>query len=113
MLTVVLATLLYSGNAFATHAQSADITYQCLGGNQYEIQVSFYRDCAGVAAPNTVTVNLASASCNQNFNATLSRIPGTGVDVTQVCNAITTQCNGGNYPGVQEYIYRAVVTLPA
>ncbi|KAB2859327.1 MAG: T9SS type B sorting domain-containing protein [Flavobacteriales bacterium] len=113
MLTVVLATLLYCGNAFATHAQSADITYQCLGGNQYEIQVSFYRDCAGVAAPNTVSVNLSSASCNQNFNATLSRIPGTGVDVTQVCNAITTQCNGGNYPGVQEYIYRAVVTLPA
>ncbi|HRP61603.1 MAG TPA: hypothetical protein PK833_15130, partial [Vicingus sp.] len=63
MLTVVLATLLYSGNAFATHAQSADITYQCLGGNQYEIQVSFYRDCAGVAAPNTVSVNLSSASC--------------------------------------------------
>lgn len=113
MLTVILATLLTSGNVFATHAQSADITYQCLGGNQYEIQVSFYRDCAGVAAPNTVTVDLASASCNQNFNATLNRIPGTGVDVTQVCSSINTQCNGGNYPGVQEYIYRAVVTLPA
>ncbi|MCC7332699.1 MAG: gliding motility-associated C-terminal domain-containing protein [Flavobacteriales bacterium] len=112
-LTLVLALALVGSNAYATHAQSADITYQCIGGNQYEIQVSFYRDCAGVAAPNTVTVNIASTSCNQNFDVTLSRIQGTGVDVTQVCNTITTQCNGGNYPGVQEYIYRAVVTLPA
>ncbi|MBI2279681.1 MAG: gliding motility-associated C-terminal domain-containing protein [Bacteroidetes bacterium] len=113
LLTVVLATLLTSGNLFATHAQSADITYQCLGGNQYQIQVSFYRDCAGVAAPNTVSVNLSSASCSQNFNATLNKIPGTGIDVTQVCNTINTQCNGGTYPGVQEYIYQSVVTLPA
>ena len=113
LLTVILATLLTSGNIFATHAQSADITYQCLGNNQYQIQVSFYRDCAGVAAPNTVSVNFSSVSCNQNFNATLNRIPGTGIDVTQVCNTINTQCNGGNYPGVQEYIYRAIVTLPA
>ena len=113
LLTVVLAALLTSGNLFATHAQSADITYQCLGGNQYQIQVSFYRDCAGVAAPNTVAVNLFSATCNQNFNITLNKIPGTGVDVTQVCSTINTQCNGGTYPGVQEYIYQAIVTLPA
>ena len=113
LLTVVLATLLTSGNIFATHAQSADITYQCLGNNQYQIQVSFYRDCAGVAAPNTVAVNLFSATCNQDFNITLNKIPGTGVDVTQVCNTINTQCNGGTYPGVQEYIYQTIVTLPA
>ncbi len=112
-LVVILAFSLLSGNLFATHAQSADITYQCLGGNQYRINVSFYRDCAGVAAPNTVGVNLSSASCNQNSNVTLTRVAGTGQDVTQVCNTITTQCNGGNYPGVQEYKYSAVVTLAA
>jgi len=112
-LVVILAFSLISSNVFATHAQSADITYQCLGGNQYRINVSFYRDCAGVAAPNTVGVNLSSASCNQNSNVTLTRVAGTGQDVTQVCNTITTQCNGGNYPGVQEYKYSAVVTLAA
>lgn len=112
-LVVILAFSLISGNIFATHAQSADITYQCLGGNQYRINVSFYRDCAGVAAPNTVGVNLSAASCTQNSNVTLTRLAGTGQDVTQVCNTITTQCNGGNYPGVQEYKYTAVVTLAA
>lgn len=99
--------------AYASHAQSADLTYQCLGGNQYQITLSFYRDCAGVAAPNTATINIASASCNQNFNITLNRIPNTGIEVSPICSSMNTQCTGGAYPGVQEYIYRGIVTLPA
>ncbi len=97
----------------ATHAQSADITYQCLGANQYEISVSFYRDCAGVAAPNSITINATSASCAQNFNTTINQIPGTGIDVTPICNTMITQCNGGGTPGVEEYIYRGTINLPS
>ncbi len=99
--------------AYASHAQSADLTYQCLGGNQYQISLSFYRDCAGVAAPNTASINISSASCNQNFNVTLNRIANTGIEVTPICATMTTQCSGGTYPGVQEYIYRGIVTFPA
>lgn len=112
-LLVLLASAFASNKVYATHAQSADITYKCLGGNQYQINVSFYRDCAGVAAPNAVTINLISATCGQNFSTTLNPLPGTGVDVTQVCNNVTTICNGGTYPGVEEYIYEGIVTLPA
>ncbi|MBA3972321.1 MAG: SprB repeat-containing protein, partial [Bacteroidetes bacterium] len=101
-----------SNEAFASHAQSADITYQCLGGNQYQISLSFYRDCAGVAAPNTASINIASASCGQNYNITLNQIPGTGTDVSPICTAFASQCSGGTYPGVQEYIYRGITTLP-
>ncbi|MBL4594011.1 MAG: SprB repeat-containing protein, partial [Flavobacteriales bacterium] len=108
----LFVSVLINKNSFATHAQSADITYQCLGPNQYEISVSFYRDCAGVNAPNTITINTTSASCAQNFNTTLSQIPGTGVDVTPICATLTTQCNGGNTPGVEEYIYRGIINLP-
>lgn len=98
--------------AKATHAQSADITYQCLGGNQYEISVSFYRDCAGVNAPNSITINSSSVTCTQNFNTTINQIPGTGIDVSPICNTMTTQCSGGNNPGVEEYIYRGIINLP-
>lgn len=101
-----------STEAFASHAQSADISYRCLGGNQYQVSLSFYRDCAGVNAPTTATVNITSASCGQNLTATLSPIPGTGIDVSPICNQLTTQCSGGTYPGVQEFIYRGVITLP-
>ncbi|MDF1673719.1 MAG: PKD domain-containing protein [Vicingaceae bacterium] len=105
--------LLISQKALATHAQSADITYQCLGNNQYQISVSFYRDCSGANAPNTINISVASASCNQNLNLNLTQIPGTGNDVTPICNTMTTVCNGGNSPGVEEYIYTGIITLPA
>jgi gliding motility-associated-like protein len=98
--------------AFASHAQSADITYQCLGGNQYQISLSFYRDCAGVAAPTTATINISSASCGQNLTLTLNPIPGTGIDVTPICAQMTTECAGGTYPGVQEFKYEGIITLP-
>ena len=106
-------TSLISQQTYATHAQSADITYQCLGNNQYQISVSFYRDCAGANAPNNITIDIVSASCNQNLNLNLAQVPGTGNDVTPICNAMTTVCNGGNSPGVEEYIYTGIITLPA
>lgn len=99
--------------AYASHAQSADLTYQCLGGNQYQLFLSFYRDCAGVAAPNTVTIDISSVSCNQNLNITMNRIAGTGIEISPICNTLTTQCSGGSYPGVQEYKYTGIVTLPS
>lgn len=101
-----------SHRGWASHAQATDITYQCLGNNQYQVTVAFYRDCAGANAPNTITLNVSSQSCNQNFNVTLTKVPGTGIQITQVCNQLTTTCNGGTYPGVQEFKYTAVVTLP-
>lgn len=97
----------------ASHAQSADITYTCIGGNQYNVRLAFYRDCAGVAAPNSVTINVSSLSCNQNFNVTLNRVPGTGIDVTPICPSVVSQCNGGTYPGVQEWVFQGPMTLPA
>jgi len=111
---MTLATLLVNTNQlFASHAQGADISYQCLGGNNYQLMVSFYRDCSGVGAPANVTVNLASASCGQNLNVTLFPIAGTGIEVSPVCASMSTTCAGGSYPGVQEWKYSGTVTLPA
>src|ERR1044072_4870629 len=88
-----------TGEAYASHAQGGDLTYTCLGNNQYHLRLAFYRDCAGTNAPANVTINIASASCNQNFSTTLYPIPGTGIDVTPICPQLTTECNGGTYPG--------------
>lgn len=112
---VFLITILLSffSEASATHVQGGEITMTCLGGNQYRIRLALYRDCAGVAAPTTVSVNYKSVSCGRNLNVTLNRIPGTGVEVAPICPTSATQCNGGSNPGVQEYIYQATVTLPA
>ncbi|MCB0401077.1 MAG: gliding motility-associated C-terminal domain-containing protein [Flavobacteriales bacterium] len=112
-LLFAIVTMFASQPLFATHAQSADLTYQCLGGNQYQLSLSFYRDCAGVNAPNSVTIDMASVSCNQNFTTTLNQLPGTGIDVTPICSSMQTTCNGGSNPGVEEYIYTGIVNLPA
>ncbi|GDX52994.1 hypothetical protein LBMAG27_20410 [Bacteroidota bacterium] len=101
-----------SNNAYATHAAGSDLTYRWISGNIYEITVNFYRDCQGVAAPNTVTLNVKSTSCAQNFNVTLNPIAGTGQEITFPCNPTFTYCNGGTNPGVQQYTYRGNVTLP-
>jgi len=102
-----------TGSALASHSQGADLTYQCLGGNQYRVTLSFYRDCAGVAAPNAAIITISSVSCGQNFTINLNPLPGTGQEVSPICQSATTECAGGLLPGVQEYIYTNTVTLPA
>jgi gliding motility-associated-like protein len=100
-------------SSFATHVQGGEITYQCLGGNQYKITMALYRDCAGIAAPVTMTVNIKSTSCAQNYNLVLNKVPGTGIEVSPICPSLATVCTGGTYPGVQEYVYTGITTLPA
>lgn len=99
-------------NAFASHASGSDLTYRWISGDTYEVSVSFYRDCQGVAAPTTVNLNVSSISCSQNFSVTLNRIAGTGQEITFPCNPALTYCNGGTFPGVQQYVFRGNVTLP-
>lgn len=112
LICLILAFIQLSTEAYASHAQGGDLTYTCLGGNQYRLRLAFYRDCSGTTAPGSVSINITSASCNQNMSVTLNPIPGTGQDVTPICPSLTTVCNGGNNPGVQEWIYEGTITLP-
>jgi gliding motility-associated-like protein len=48
---ILLLTLLFCGiNSNASHIVGGEITYVCLGGNNYKIKISIYRDClTGIA----------------------------------------------------------------
>ena len=109
---LIIAFIQTNTEAYASHAQGGDLTYTCLGGNQYRLRLAFYRDCSGTNAPNNVSIDITSASCNQSFTTTLNAIPGTGQDVTPICPSLLTVCNGGTNPGVQEWIYEGTITLP-
>lgn len=109
----VFIMVFFSDNAYATHAEGADITYKCLGGNQYEITLAFYRDCQGISAPSNPIINCKSITLGKDFNLQLTPIPGTGQEISPVCTGLKTKCQGGTYPGVQEWIYKGVVTLNA
>ena len=46
----------------ATHIMGMDLTYKCRGNNQYEIYLTFYRDCNGIPVDSLPIVNW-SAVC--------------------------------------------------
>lgn len=109
---VVLAIFvaLFCMNAHATHYSGGEIYYECLGNNEYELTFVIYRDCAGIQLDPQVTVDIDSP-CD-NFQLTLNT--PNGVEVSQLCDLElpNSSCNGGNLPGIEQYVYTAMVTLP-
>ena len=97
--------------ANASHSMGSDLTYHCLGGNTYEIQLSFYRDCAGIDA-DTGGYIVFQSSCYPADSVLIYQIAATGQEISPVCPSNTTTCNGGTFTGIQEYIYRGQITLP-
>ena len=94
----------------ASHLAGADLTYQCLGGNDYLITFTFYRDCSGMTISGNATIEFKS-SCG-NFSVSLPPLAGTGQEVTPACPTNPTTCTTGSNYGLQEYVYQATVTLP-
>ena len=92
----------------ASHLLGADLTYRYQGPNQYLVQLSLYRDCAGVALSSTANINYTGTSTS---NFTLQRT--TVTDITPTAFTSVSSCNGntGIY-GIEEHIYTGVLTLP-
>lgn len=96
----------------ATHVMGADLTYSCLGGNQYEFTLTLYRDCDGTTAIPAFNLDIASATCGSSATITVSQV--SVVDISPICPALisNSSCNGGPLSGVEQYIYRGTYTLP-
>ncbi|REJ80064.1 MAG: hypothetical protein DWQ44_08835 [Bacteroidetes bacterium] len=105
---------IFPKKANATHLAGSDISYTCLGGNTYRVELTFYRDCAGSPAPLGVGIEFRSASCNQYFTDTLLQVTGTGGEITYPCPTQVTRCEDtlSTIPGIQQYRYTGIVTLP-
>lgn len=112
LLIIYFLVLLFPFKSDATHIGGADLSYKWISGNTFELTLTLYRDCSGIAAPNSVSVNYKSVSCGYNLNVILNRVAGTGMEITKPCNASVTNCNGGATPGIQKYEYTGNVTLP-
>ncbi|MBI1286531.1 MAG: PKD domain-containing protein [Flavobacteriales bacterium] len=120
LLFLVAIIIAFGGKkAEASHALGAEITYECLGGDQYRIRLVFYRDCGGIAAPTAPSINISSSCGNQSLGMTL--LPPdppfppfdqylVDYELPVYCQA--SNCGSGNNPGIQEYVYEATTTLP-
>ncbi|MBL0103485.1 MAG: SprB repeat-containing protein [Bacteroidetes bacterium] len=113
-LLALLSGLLFSNQSFATHSSGADLQYTWVSGNTFNVVVTFYRDCAGVAAPTNITLNAKSTTCSKNQNYTLAFDPASGQEITFPCRTVTTVCTTPSsvYAGYQQYRYSGNVTLP-
>ena len=102
--------LLFSNQSRASHAMGADITYTCLGNNQYLLTFSFYRDCSGIFPLTVMPIEIHNGC---GFNDTIVNINQVGgpVDVPTVCPSAVTTCHGGAYVGIQKYTYTGIITL--
>ena len=108
-------------DAQASHFAGADITYTCVGPNQYLVTLTLYRDCVGVGMPTSVPIGLNSASCGLN-PASQTLALDTTYEVSQLCDD-QIQCSACNitsptaqcpvvFPGIEVYVYTGLVTFP-
>lgn len=103
--------LLFASSVRATHISGGEIYYDCLGGDQYRITLVVYRDCIGVDLDNSYQLNVTSPCGNKTM--TVSTTGGT--EISQLCASelSSSTCNGGSFPGIQQYLYTGTVNLPA
>ena len=109
---ITFLSFFFQTNTFASHIMGGDITYKCLGGNTYEVQISLFRDCNGITFSNQANLNLTSPTCgNLAINANL--LSGYPTIVTPICATEPDVCTGasGAIYGVQKFVYKANVTL--
>lgn len=107
---LVAALTMFSKQVSASHIMGSDITFRCLGGNNYQVVVTVYRDCSGISAPTSIPVDVSSSCGTQTI--TLTQDPtNSGVEVSQLCPTAISTCQGGSLPGVQVYTYVGNVTV--
>jgi gliding motility-associated-like protein len=115
--------LLFSCQANAT-VLGGNITWQCLGGDQYEISLQVYFDCYGAQSP-SVTELPYPASLDMIFNSScagassFSAPVGSPVEteISELCptELINSSCANvlSPTPGVRQVTYTATLTLAA
>lgn len=108
---IITASLFAANKVHATHAMGGDVTFSCVGANQYLITYTFYRDCNGVPAPGSIPLDIASSQCGVSFQVTANQVSTTVV--TPICVGAVDACadpTNGIY-GIERYRYQIVVDL--
>jgi large repetitive protein len=98
----------------ASHVPGANITYECVGLNQYLVTLTLFEDCGtAFQSSGALTVN-ASNSCGfGNQSVSLTNILYQQ-EVSQLCPAQIGQseCSGGSLPGYYMHQWQGIMTLP-
>src|SRR5690606_34815688 len=98
LLTVILF-LVFAKNSYASHVVGGEISYRCLGGNQYAFTTQLYRDCQGINTAPNIPLTISSSSCS--FNTTISLVRTNIEDISLLCSSQQSNCSGGSVQGYE------------
>jgi hypothetical protein len=110
ILCLLTFTFAPSQKIHATHLMGGDLSYECLGNNQYRVTLKVYRDCNGINA-GSYEVMYMSANCGSGAQY-MTKV--SSQEITPVCAGFTgTACNGGGGTyGIEEHIYQTTMNIP-
>lgn len=104
---LLLLALVASPAAMASHIAGGELTYDCLGGNQYRLRYVFFRDCTGAELPSSVTIGIFDNNENQLQSPSLSLVSTSQLDgaAPSPCTEIPPVC-------LIVGVFEGIVTLP-
>lgn len=108
---LILGSILFGFQLYASHIVGGEIYYDCLGNDQYEVTIKVYRDCNSSGAPFDAPLSLGVfyKATNQRFTTYQVNYPGsTNVPVTFNNPCVTPPSN----ICVEESVYKKVIDLP-
>src|SRR6187399_593380 len=98
LITVAICALLLfskSENCAASHGVGGELTYTCLGGNNYRFHFTFYRDCDGIPADTIYNIaGVSTCGGSANFIVTLD----SSKEISNTCLTTVTRCVDFNSP---------------
>jgi hypothetical protein len=98
-------------NAYSSHLSGGEISYTCVGVNQYEVTLKLFRDCDGVDLNDNEILSWNSVSCGASGSISLDR--ESMEDITPICVSEESSCGTGTgSDGIELHIYKGIVTLP-
>lgn len=109
----VLISLGVLHDARATHISGGEITYACVGPEQYHVAIDLYYDCNASVNMDQALMLQANGNCGTVLTALLPLATGMPVQVTTSCPGTVSACDTGTGPGMQRYSYTGLVDLPA
>lgn len=110
------ALLLSSYTLHASHIAAADISYECLGNNNYEFTLRLYRDCRGIPITPRYTIQIQGIGACSNISIPTSIPKVSEIELPVLCSDpnIPRSCgfNGTSLGlGYEEIIYKGRVNL--
>jgi PKD repeat protein len=96
------------------HVLGGNITYECLGGDNYGVTMTMYKDCFGATvAPPTETFFFLPSNCTGVLPFSVSADLLSTVEISDLCPSelANSSCSGGLNPGAQALEYYVEVTL--